>query len=267
MDVFTYQRVDQVVAISETVAEQLRQWPYAGVWRQQAWRRSAKFGPELVAVPNGVDAMAFAMNTEARATVRATCGISETETVAVTVSRLDRHKAVDRVIAALTSPVASRVRLIVVGDGPEAAALADLAARRGVADRVIFTGRLPQDETARFLSAADVFVFPVRDITREGLPLSLLEALASGLEVLVPEDSSFGPELDHRFQRVDMRTVETLAGKLASAAPTSDRASRLPEKHTDAVTARRYRDLLERLVTSEEDSGHNHGRRTREAGA
>ena len=72
-------------------------------------------------------------------------------------------------------------RLLLAGDG-DRAPIAVEARRVGVADRVELPGWIGPDERARTLLAASVFALPSRD---EGLPMSLLEAMAYGLPAVV----------------------------------------------------------------------------------
>ncbi len=67
------------------------------------------------------------------------------------------------------------VSLTVVGDGPDLAELRKRFAHQN--SRVRFTGRVPPDAVPALLADHDVFVFPSRF---EGLPLSLVEAMAAG---------------------------------------------------------------------------------------
>lgn len=72
-------------------------------------------------------------------------------------------------------------RLVIVGQGPERRNLEERAHARGVAQRVSFAGVVPNDELARWYSAADVLVLASR---REGWPNVLLEAMACGTPVV-----------------------------------------------------------------------------------
>jgi len=78
-------------------------------------------------------------------------------------------------VAALPAGLAS-TRLLLVGDGPERAALAALAARLGIAERVEFAGFV--DDATRCFARMHVFALPS---LHEGLPVALLEAMAAGL--------------------------------------------------------------------------------------
>ncbi|MCO6722988.1 glycosyltransferase, partial [Streptomyces sp. Vc714c-19] len=78
--------------------------------------------------------------------------------------------------------------LLLVGDGPYAAALRQLALEEEVLDSVVFAGGHPHRALPPFYAAADVFAMPCRTRRRgmevEGLGIVYLEAAASGLPVL-----------------------------------------------------------------------------------
>ena len=100
------------------------------------------------------------------------------------VGRLHEQKGVDILIRALSLVLdrrpAWRVRLRVVGDGPERASLEGLARELRVDGSVTFEGA--HADVGPFLDAADLFVLPSR---AEGLSNALLEAMARGLPVVV----------------------------------------------------------------------------------
>lgn len=100
-----------------------------------------------------------------------------------TLAALIPRKAIDVLLHAIAAvPTAT---LVVVGSGPEHGALARLAVELGVDGRVTFTG---WSERARdHLVDFDLFVLPSRD---EGLPLSIVEAMLSGLPVVAADVGS-----------------------------------------------------------------------------
>jgi glycosyltransferase involved in cell wall biosynthesis len=109
----------------------------------------------------------------------------------VSVGRLVAVKSFDTLLRAVA--IARRdvpdLTLWIVGAGNERSALERLADELGVAPLVRFCGE--QRDVGRWLSAADVFVLPS---TSEGLPISLLEAMAAGLPAIVTDVGAL-PEL------------------------------------------------------------------------
>jgi len=72
-------------------------------------------------------------------------------------------------------------RLTVAGTGPERAALQRLTAELGVAAAVRFAGRIDNADIAALYASADVLLNPSR---ADNMPISILEALASGVPVV-----------------------------------------------------------------------------------
>jgi glycosyltransferase involved in cell wall biosynthesis len=146
--------VDASVAISRSIR--------AAVLARAPWAAS-----RIRVVPNGIDADRFAP-VDAPGSDRFAFAV---------LGRLDRRKGVDLAIEA-TARVPF-VRLDVVGDGEERAALDRLARRRGVGDRVRFLGYV--DDPRAPLAQADAALCSSRT---EGQGVALLEAMAMGRPVI-----------------------------------------------------------------------------------
>lgn len=115
--------------------------------------------------------------------IRGDLRIGVNEKVVLTIGRLSAEKAHGDLLLALkrmreTLP-SVEFRLIIVGDGPERAALKHMATDLGLDERVSFTGYKPRP--GPYLQLADVFVLPSHS---EGSPNVLLEAMASSAPVV-----------------------------------------------------------------------------------
>jgi glycosyltransferase involved in cell wall biosynthesis len=89
------------------------------------------------------------------------------------------------------------------------------AAELGLADRVIFTGYLPDDDVPALLSGALGFVFPS---LYEGFGMPLLEAMACGAPVLASDSSSLPEVAGDAALLVDPTNVAAIAAGLARLA-------------------------------------------------
>jgi glycosyltransferase involved in cell wall biosynthesis len=102
---------------------------------------------------------------------------------AVFVGRVCRGKGILDLLEAIK--VADQVELVVIGDqlpSERDGAMAEaVALAEGLEDRVQFTGMIEAPAIRKYFAEADLFVLPS---LREGLPLSIIEAMASGLPVL-----------------------------------------------------------------------------------
>ncbi|MDF9812700.1 phosphatidylinositol alpha-1,6-mannosyltransferase [Streptomyces sp. SPB162] len=157
--------------------------------------------PEAVArmvhLPPGVDEKTF-HPASGGAAVRSALGLAD-RPVVVCVSRLVPRKGQDTLILAMPRILAAvpDAVLLVVGGGPYAEDLAELAARTGVTHSVRFTGPVPWEELPAHYGAGDVFAMPCRTrrggLDVEGLGIVYLEASATGLPV-VAGDSGGAPD-------------------------------------------------------------------------
>jgi glycosyltransferase involved in cell wall biosynthesis len=135
--------------------------------------------PERVRVlRNGVDLKQF--HPVDRGDARRRYGVAGPTIVSV--GGLIPRKGHDLTIAALAE--LPGVTLLIAGEGPERAALADLAAKLGVADRVRLLGRVDHGDLPALYSAADAMVLAS---SFEGWANVLLESMACGTPVLATD--------------------------------------------------------------------------------
>jgi len=160
------------------------------------WARRRGFTGPLEVIPNGVDIGHFAraLSPEERTLTRKKIGAGPDDTVLITTSRLVPKNAVDIVIRSLRQ-LPPNVKFVVLGDGPEHAALKELADELGVTSRVRFLGQVPGAELPEYLHAADIFVRPSRS---EGMGNSFIEAMAAGLPVIATQEGGIA---DFLFDR------------------------------------------------------------------
>lgn len=136
---------------------------------------------QYVAVPSGVPTDAIRAAAPRRDDARRALGLPADAFVVVAVGRLVYVKGFDVLIAALPRLRAAvpGARVVVVGDGPEHAALSAQAGGLGVADMLRLAG--PAADVTPFLAAGDVLAAPSRN---EGMGRVLIEAMALGVPVV-----------------------------------------------------------------------------------
>jgi len=138
-------------------------------------------------IPNGIDLEPY--RSVDPAVVRREFSVPDDAVLFLFLGRLAKEKNLSAFIGAVQIVISRghNVYAMLVGDGPERAALEDAAHRLRVAHRVVFTGRVPHAETPAYHAAADVFVMP--SVT-EVNPYGVIEALAAGCPVVATD--SFG---------------------------------------------------------------------------
>lgn len=159
-------RTAAIVAVSAAAAETAR--------------TRLRLAGQPVVVENGVD-LERAVGAGTRERLRAEWGVDETEVLAITVGRLEPIKNHMLLLESLARARrdGARLALIMLGEGALEAQLRAAVARLGLGEHVHFGGF--RSDVSDCLAAADLFVLPSLS---EGLPLSLLEAMASGKAIV-----------------------------------------------------------------------------------
>jgi glycosyltransferase involved in cell wall biosynthesis len=154
--------VDRYIAVSAAMAKKLRE---------------TRFFPsrKVVVIRNAVDSRRFPPEPDAG--LPRAIGGAPARPVVLSLARLEPQKGLaDLLQAAVHVPEAT---FLVAGEGAERARLESLARTLGVDGRVTFLGY--RDDIPRLLASCDLFVLPS---LYEGLPISVLEAMAAGKPVV-----------------------------------------------------------------------------------
>jgi L-malate glycosyltransferase len=163
-------RRDRVVAVGEAVREALI--------------HNEGIAPHRVEVIyNGIPLDKFGTQPIAseRAAIRASIGLAPDDLVLIQVARLDYlkdHATAIRTIERVKNHC-GRARLLLVGDGPERGAIESLVRQREMEEHVLVLGQ--RHDVPRLLAASDIVLL---SSISEGIPLTLIEAMAAGLPVV-----------------------------------------------------------------------------------
>jgi glycosyltransferase involved in cell wall biosynthesis len=158
-------RCDRVVGVGECV--------------RRALVENEGLRPDRVKVIyNGIDIAAYQSSPAARRAARARLQLADGQVSIVQVARLNPLKDHGTAIRAMAYLAKSNphARLLVVGDGEERPQIESLIAELGLGDQVQMLGT--RRDIASILAAADVFLL---SSVSEGIPLTLIEAMAAGL--------------------------------------------------------------------------------------
>lgn len=141
-------------------------------------------------IPNAVDIDGFQLSRGADPGLRGELGLTEGETIGF-VGSFYAYEGLDLLIDVLPALLAQRPRLrcLLVGGGPQEAALRTRARALGVEHAVIFTGRVPHEQVSRYYDQIDLLIYPRHSmrLTELVTPLKPLEAMAQG-RLLVASD-------------------------------------------------------------------------------
>ena len=180
----------------------------------------------------GIDIGRFVKNQEARERLRTAFGIRDGETALISVGVLDGNKNHRAVLEAMKTLAPEGYRYLIVGKGELKEEYDAFIRENGLENAVTLAGY--RQDIPEILQAADMCVYPS---LREGLPVGLMEAVASRLpvacsrvrgnvDVVVTEESYFDPR------------------DPASVTAAIRRIGRMAEDRKAALTEKNYRNLL-----------------------
>ncbi|USS87233.1 glycosyltransferase family 4 protein [Fructilactobacillus hinvesii] len=133
-------------------------------------------------IPTGVDLNHY----EAKSSVdiRKQLGLTPTQPVLLSLSRLAYEKDIDTLIGQMPSILEAipTAHLVIVGDGPAAQDLHDQVARLGLQQHVTFTGEINNQKVNAYYKMADLFVSTSNS---ESQGLTYIEAMAADTKVVV----------------------------------------------------------------------------------
>jgi glycosyltransferase involved in cell wall biosynthesis len=199
-------------------------------------------------LPNAIELFASATAGEIAA-LRQSLGIQEGDRVILSIGRFSREKAHANLVAATARLSRQRhglrLRLVMVGDGPERRRLQRAVETAGLAECTAFPGH--QRQVNAYYGLADLFVLPSHS---EGSPNVVLEAMAAGVPIVatavggVPEMISH----DQSGLLVPAGDPAALAEAMGRLLEDREHAGRLGAAAAEAATARfsadRYRQSL-----------------------
>lgn len=183
METWALQRVDAATTICEGL-------------RSEIIGRGIPAG-KIEVIPNAVDIADFAVGGVRDEALAQKLGL-EGKTVLGFIGSFYAYEGLDILLNALPTMLERRpeIRVLLVGGGPQDAALRAQAKALGIEDRVVFTGRVPHSEVQRYYNLVDVLCYPRHKMRLTDLvtPLKPLEAMAQG-RLMVASDVGGHKEL------------------------------------------------------------------------
>ena len=140
-------------------------------------KRFPKSKDRIINIPNGVDDTFLKVPSLATSSNDSTINI-------LSIGSLTKNKNIDTIIKAISNIHNENIKLTLIGDGPERAALEQLAKECNVGSRVRFKGIQPHSDIPTYFEKADIFILASQS---EGRPNVVLEAMAAGVPVIASD--------------------------------------------------------------------------------
>lgn len=191
---------------------------------------------QIMTIPNGIDIARYSLPQSTRATLRTELGLSDHQRVIGSVGRLEPVKGHTHLLQAARVVCERHPEAVFVlaGQGQLRDALARQADALGIGQKVRFLGY--REDVSSVLAGIDIFVLPSLS---EGLPLSLLEAMAANTPVVASNVGGI-PEVIQNQE----------SGLLAQPAEPTDLADKILTLLDHPPLARRYAQNAHAIVTT-----------------
>ena len=153
---------------------------------------------EIEVIPTGLNLEQFSKNSVSKDRVkeiRNECGLKDDEIAIAYVGRLAKEKSVDVIIKAFSKIKANNLRLIIVGDGPEANNLKTLMSTLGLDNKVKFIGNRPRTHIHEYYCSFNAFCSASLSETQG---LTFIEALACELPIFVADKETTKDLVENR---------------------------------------------------------------------
>lgn len=222
---------------------------------------------KITVIPNAVDPESFRPSGERDPELQSRLGLAGA-TVVGFIGSFYAYEGLDLLLDALPALATARpnLRVMLVGGGPQEVELKARAQALGVADKVVFVGRVPHAQVQAYYDLVDVLAYPRHSmrLTELVTPLKPLEAMAQG-RVLVASDVGGHRELirhgvtGHLFRSGDASaltdTILQLLERRADWQQIRDAARRYVEQERNwRGAAARYAEPFRALQVTEKPS-------------
>ena len=162
-------------------------------------------------IPTGIDLKRFqeVLSKEERNRRREALGISQDSKVLVSIGRLAKEKNLEEILIyfqkLIKEELTFKLKLLIIGDGPDRERLEGIAKTLQLQEKVIFTGMVTPEEVAQYYQLGDVFVCASNSETQG---ITYIEALASGIPALCRKDACLDSVITDGYNGFQYETYE-----------------------------------------------------------
>ena len=159
----------------------------------ELFKQKYKVNRNVYIVPTGIDVEKFYRERNTKVNIvcmRESLGLKKDDFVILFVGRVASEKNIELLLSSMKSlvSVSDKIKLLVVGDGPDFSKYQTYIQKSGLDGSVIFTGKVPWNQINRYYLISDCFATASHTETQG---LTVIEAMAASLPVVAIDDESF----------------------------------------------------------------------------
>lgn len=159
----------------------------------ELFKKKYKVDRNIYIVPTGIDVERFYIENNKQLDIikfRKNLELNKDDFVILFVGRVATEKNLDLLLTSMKSLIAvsEKIKLLVVGDGPDLENYQKYVKKNRIEDNVIFAGKVPWENIVSYYLISDVFATASKTETQG---LTVIEAMAASLPVVCVDDESF----------------------------------------------------------------------------
>ena len=231
----------------------------------ELFKQKYKVDRNVYIVPTGIDIEKFYREKNKKINIpqtRKNLGINEDDFVILFVGRIGSEKNIELLLTAMKAlvNVSPKIKLLIVGDGPDLENYKEYTIKNEIDNNVIFTGKVPWNKINEYYIIADVFATASHTETQG---LTVIEAMAASLPVVCIDDESFTDTIIHnlnglifRHRREYQKHITTLFQDKNLRQKLSSQARISAETHSSKYFAEQILDVYRIAIKTNSNKKH-----------
>ena len=178
------------------------------------FKRKYKYDRNIYIIPTGIEVERFYKEKYKISNlneIRSQYGIKRSDFVLLYLGRIGKEKNIEFIINVMKLITNPKIKLVLVGDGPDLKDLEKLVGSYNLEERVIFAGKVPYEKTPLYYNMANAFVTASHFETQG---LTVIEAMSASLPALCIDDESFNNTVVNGLNGYIFKDEKDLASKI-----------------------------------------------------
>ena len=150
------------------------------------------------------------------------------------------HRGIDMLLNAVPSVIKQvpDAKVILLGSGPELEKLQEISIQKNISKNVDFKGWVDREKIPKYLAQAEIGIGPLRltDVTKNALPIKVLEYMASSLPVIAMTDTLPNDVLENEKNGYFIENEDELASKIIFLLENNETRMKIGQESKDMVS-------------------------------
>lgn len=228
------------------------------------FKEKYKYDRNIYIIPTGIEVERFykeKYKSSQLNEIRGKYGFKRNDFVLLYLGRIGREKNIEFIINVMKMINNKKIKLLLVGDGPDLKDLQKLMKEYGLEDRIVFAGKVPYDDTPLYYNMANAFITASHFETQG---LTVIEAMSASLPALCIDDESFNSTVVNglngyifKDEKDCVRKIEKIYNDKKLQKDLARGARSSAEMHSSKHFAEKVLDVYNKAIETGESSFHS----------